>query len=221
MLEINSHSLFSKWFSESGKMVQRMFDGIWELVHDPHTFVIVLIDEVESLAGARTAALSGNEPSDSIRVVNALLTQIDKLKKQRNVLIMTTSNMKQAIGLPSQRAIYNILRSSLHELTRAGILYPPLELLDVDVVIGDLLNSNPSPFVIAGNAGTIGNDQSILSMQLYEIAGTCRAGHLSGRAIRRLPFVAHANYVQAPRATMKTFLTALIGAARDEAVSRE
>ena len=28
LLEINSHSLFSKWFSESGKLVQKMFDKI-------------------------------------------------------------------------------------------------------------------------------------------------------------------------------------------------
>lgn len=56
------------------------------------------LDEVESLAAARKAALSGTEPSDSIRVVNALLTQIDRLKQKRNVLILTTSNITEAIG---------------------------------------------------------------------------------------------------------------------------
>ena len=35
------------------------------------------MDEVESLAAARKAAASGSEPSDAIRVVNALLTQVD------------------------------------------------------------------------------------------------------------------------------------------------
>lgn len=28
LIEINSHSLFSKWFSESGKLVQKMFETI-------------------------------------------------------------------------------------------------------------------------------------------------------------------------------------------------
>ncbi|KAF9982674.1 Pachytene checkpoint protein 2 [Mortierella antarctica] len=98
LLEINSHSLFSKWFSESGKMVQKMFDQIWSMVEDEDAFVCVLIDEVESLAAARKAALSGNEPSDSLRVVNALLTQIDRLKQRKNVLILTTSNITEAIG---------------------------------------------------------------------------------------------------------------------------
>jgi len=42
-LEINSHSLFSKWFSESGKLVQRLFNGITELIEEEEGFVVVLI----------------------------------------------------------------------------------------------------------------------------------------------------------------------------------
>ena len=73
-MEVNSHSLFSKWFSESGKLVQKMFSHVQELIDDPVAFVCVLIDEVESLAAARKA--SSSEPSDAIRVVNAVLTQV-------------------------------------------------------------------------------------------------------------------------------------------------
>lgn len=43
LLEINSHSLFSKWFSESGKMVQKLFNEIWTMVEDPDVFVCLLI----------------------------------------------------------------------------------------------------------------------------------------------------------------------------------
>lgn len=43
LLEINSHSLFSKWFSESGKLVQRLFTSITELVEEEDGFVVVLI----------------------------------------------------------------------------------------------------------------------------------------------------------------------------------
>lgn len=35
LVEINSHSLFSKWFSESGKLVQKMFTEIKRLVENP------------------------------------------------------------------------------------------------------------------------------------------------------------------------------------------
>lgn len=60
--------MFSKWFSESGKLVLRLFSKIKEIVEDKDTFVCILIDEVESLTAARKGALSGTEPSDAIRV---------------------------------------------------------------------------------------------------------------------------------------------------------
>ena len=37
--------------------------------------------QVESLTAARKSAMQGQEPSDAIRVVNALLTQIDHIKR--------------------------------------------------------------------------------------------------------------------------------------------
>jgi SpoVK/Ycf46/Vps4 family AAA+-type ATPase len=42
-IEINSHSLFSRWFSESGKLVQNLFRRVEELCEDEDNFVIVLI----------------------------------------------------------------------------------------------------------------------------------------------------------------------------------
>jgi predicted DNA-binding ribbon-helix-helix protein len=91
LLEINSHSLFSRWFSESGKLVQQLFGRIEEIAADAKTLCVVLIDEVESLSAARNA--SGSEPSDALRVVNAMLTQLDQLKRLPNVLMLTTSNI--------------------------------------------------------------------------------------------------------------------------------
>lgn len=43
LVEINSHSLFSKWFSESGKLVQKIFDKVHDLISDENCFVIVMI----------------------------------------------------------------------------------------------------------------------------------------------------------------------------------
>jgi len=136
LLEINSHSLFSRWFSESGKLVQRLFSSVMDMVEDEETFVIVLIDEVESLTAARAGAMAGTEPSDALRVVNALLTQLDKLKHKKNVLVMSTSNLAKAIDsafvdradivqyvdLPPREAIYEILRTCLAELVGKGIV---------------------------------------------------------------------------------------------------
>lgn len=39
-----------------------------------------------------------NHRSLRVQVVNALLTQLDKLKHRKNVLVMTTSNLSAAIG---------------------------------------------------------------------------------------------------------------------------
>ena len=85
--------------SQSGKLVQKMFQKLQDMIEDKSTLVCVLIDEVESLASARTSAFRGSEPSDAIRVVNALLTQLDQIRRYPNVLILTTSNMTGAIDI--------------------------------------------------------------------------------------------------------------------------
>lgn len=56
---MNAHSLFSKWFSESGKLVSKLFGAITELVEEPQSLVFVLIDEVESLTAARKVGVGG------------------------------------------------------------------------------------------------------------------------------------------------------------------
>jgi SpoVK/Ycf46/Vps4 family AAA+-type ATPase len=43
--------------------------------------------------------VGGSEPSDAIRAVNALLTQLDQLKRFPNAMVLTTSNITEAIDL--------------------------------------------------------------------------------------------------------------------------
>ena len=59
----------------------KMFQSVEEVVKQNSSLVVLLIDEVESLTRARQSSISGNEPSDALRAVNALLTQIDKIKR--------------------------------------------------------------------------------------------------------------------------------------------
>ena len=66
---------------QSGKLVGKMFDKIQEFIDKKDSLVCILIDEVESLANNRKHMMSGNEPSDSMRVVNALLTRLDDVKR--------------------------------------------------------------------------------------------------------------------------------------------
>ena len=86
-----------QWFGESGKLVQRLFDEVKAKLADPTTFVILMIDEVESLTSARKNANSALECSDSLRMVNSLLTQLDGIKKFPNVLVLATSNLTGSI----------------------------------------------------------------------------------------------------------------------------
>lgn len=136
LMEVNSHSLFSKWFSESGKLVMNLFDQISEIAEDDECFVCILIDEVESIASARNASARSNEPGDAVRVVNAVLTSLDSLKRRQNVLVLCTSNMVDGIdpafldrvdysvyiGPPSAQARNEILSSCISELNRKGIV---------------------------------------------------------------------------------------------------
>ncbi|KAL6073014.1 hypothetical protein STEG23_010740, partial [Scotinomys teguina] len=193
LIEINSHSLFSKWFSESGKLVTRMFQKIQDLIDDKEALVFVLIDEVESLTAARNACRAGAEPSDAIRVVNAVLTQIDQIKRHSNVVILTTSNItekidvafvdradiKQYIGPPSTAAIFRIYLSCLEELMKCQIIYPRQQLLTLREL--EMI-------------GFIENNVSKLSLLLSEISR--KSEGLSGRVLRKLPFLAHALYIQ-------------------------
>ena len=43
--------------------------------------------------------MSGSEPADSVRAVNALLTALDSLKAHPNVMMLTTSNITEAIDV--------------------------------------------------------------------------------------------------------------------------
>lgn len=222
LIEVNAHSLFSKWFSESGKLVAKLFQNIQEMVEDENNLVFVLIDEVESLAAARKAALSGSEPSDSIRVVNALLTQLDKLKSSPNVIIMTTSNITAAIdiafvdradikayvGPPTLEARYEILRSCVQELLRTGIINnlqdDPVEIL----TFRSFKEKLQSCEMQAAQASVA------LSRQLFEAAEACEG--LSGRSLRKLPFLAHAGVTHPFNCDPIGFLCTMVETAKRE-----
>ncbi|XP_010521495.1 PREDICTED: pachytene checkpoint protein 2 homolog [Tarenaya hassleriana] len=223
LVEVNAHSLFSKWFSESGKLVAKLFQKIQEMVEEDNNLVFVLIDEVESLAAARKAALSGSEPSDSIRVVNALLTQMDKLKSSPNVIILTTSNITTAIdvafvdradikayvGPPTLHVRYEILRSCLEELIRKGII---LNFQGSD----ELAIPSFSSLKEKSNITNIHDMKTVpwFCKQLVEAAEACEG--LSGRSLRKLPFLSHAALADPNGHDPSEFLCSMIETAKRE-----
>jgi cytidylate kinase len=230
LIEVNSHSLFSKWFSESGKLILKLFEKIEELIEDKESLVCVLIDEVESLTAARQAAAGSSEPSDAIRAVNALLTQLDRLKKYENVIVLTTSNITQAIDLafvdradikqyigpPNTRARYEILRSCVLELQRVGIITSLEPLLafdelprldDPDDSEGEQAVSIIESCAIQDGKQDEPAEKHALSLQLRHVAVITKG--MSGRFLRKVPFHAHAFFVQTPTVSLLLFIRAL------------
>ncbi|ETW84330.1 AAA+-type ATPase [Heterobasidion irregulare TC 32-1] len=238
LLEINSHSLFSRWFSESGKLVQRLFSSVMDLVDDEDTFVVVLIDEVESLTAARAGAMAGTEPSDALRVVNALLTQLDKLRHKKNVLVVSTSNLPKAIDsafvdradivqyvdLPAREAIYAILRTCLLELIVKGIV-TPVDIPEVKeaklyarTVPTSQWTSGGATIPAAPSEQTPRERAKHVALCLFSLAQKCRDQGMSGRSLRRLPVLAQARYiglgfVPAPTSVLSTIKPSTNGTA--------
>lgn len=222
LVEINSHSLFSRWFSESGKLVQKVFGEIVELLEDQNALVCVLVDEIESIAFSRDK-ISSNEPSDSIRVVNAVLTQLDRLRRFSNVFILATSNLTdsidtafldradfiQYIGNPTEEAIYEIYRTALHDLYTVGIIKrDDMTTGKHPQSIGEYL-----PTYREATEPTRASSRSctIVDMMLHVVK---LSEGLSGRTLRKIPFLTHALYVKQDSEHMLNFLSAMRQAIR-------
>lgn len=153
LIELTCSNVFSRWFGESSKNVSELFNEIEQLLKlnaDKGVFVCILIDEVEAIASSRTDILGKNEATDGVRVVNTLLTHLDKLKQYNNFLVLSTSNLLNSIdpafldradgkfylGNPSETIVYNILKVSLRELIETGILKTNENLEDLEKNIG-------------------------------------------------------------------------------------
>ncbi|CAK9785552.1 AAA-domain-containing protein [Cutaneotrichosporon oleaginosum] len=230
LIEINSHSLFSKWFSESGKLVQKVFDKVQEYLGDPECLVVVMIDEVESIAVSRATAMMGSEPSDTVRVVNAILTQLDRLKQSPNALVLATSNLvggidaafvdradiKQYIGPPPPEAIYWILKSTFTELGKRR------EGRDRLAPHGDRLLCWKEATPESRQAFETRKEERIwlASVELRKIAVRCHALGASGRFLRRLPKLAHVRLGR-PSARLAQWMEAFAAEVEAEAEGRE
>lgn len=66
LVEANTNSLLSKYFGESGKLISALFDEVQSLAESPSTLVCVVMDEVETIAGSREKATSGDECNEYV-----------------------------------------------------------------------------------------------------------------------------------------------------------
>lgn len=141
-LEVEPHGLASARLGRSQKAVTELFgQTIAEQADDP---LIVLLDEVETLAADRSKMSLEANPIDVHRATDAVLAQLDFLAaKHKKLLFIATSNFPGAIdsalvsradlvrtiGLPTPEACHTILLSTIAALAEA---YPRLKNLKGD-----------------------------------------------------------------------------------------
>ncbi|KAF2854771.1 AAA-domain-containing protein [Plenodomus tracheiphilus IPT5] len=135
LLEVASDALLSKFFGESSKAVGKLFKKIVEMaVTDRSRFLVVLFDEVESIAGCREQALKSSEVADAHRAAVQMLRGLDAVRKCANVVFICTTNfignidsafldrifLREYISVPAVNSILDILRGELNDLLRSG-----------------------------------------------------------------------------------------------------
>jgi SpoVK/Ycf46/Vps4 family AAA+-type ATPase len=132
-IEVEPHSLTSSSLGKSQKAVR---DLLGETIAEQAGLgpLIVLLDEVETLAADRSRMSMDANPIDVHRATDAVLAQLDQLaSKFPHLLFIATSNFTRAVdgaflsradlienvGLPGPDACKSILRSALDELSLA------------------------------------------------------------------------------------------------------
>lgn len=84
LVEVNANAMLSKYFGESGKLIESTFDQVEAMAKDRSKLVVVVVDEVETIASSRQRVSSSGECSDGLRV--SLLFALNAPKHYRALL---------------------------------------------------------------------------------------------------------------------------------------
>lgn len=141
LLELSADRIFSRYFGESPKRLSMAFTIIENILKNEMSkyngaFIFMIIDEIETLATDRSRLMANNETADGVRLVNTLLTHLDKLKHYSNFFMIGTSNLIESLDtafkdracglfqlpLPNEEAIFNIFEQRLGYLLEMNII---------------------------------------------------------------------------------------------------
>jgi len=143
-IEINPHGLMSAEHGQSQRKVTELLTEHVPSLADDGMPTVVLLDEVESMAVARSEASLTSNPADVHRATDAVLTAIDSnAAKLPNLLFVATSNFTGALDeaflsrvdvaihvpAPDVAGVLAILRVTLKAM---AIAFPPLGQLACD-----------------------------------------------------------------------------------------
>jgi SpoVK/Ycf46/Vps4 family AAA+-type ATPase len=144
LIEVNPHGLMSVEHGQSQqKVIELLTEHIPDLAADGLA-TLALLDEVESMAVARSAASLSANPADIHRATDAVLTGLDQVTRDHpHILFVATSNFTEALDeafisradvavelpLPDAEARAMILRRTLGDF---AVAYPKFEALADD-----------------------------------------------------------------------------------------
>lgn len=144
LLEINPHGLMSADHGRSQQQVSELMCEVVPGLADDRAPTILLLDEVESMAVARSGASLGANPVDVHRATDAVLTALDDLTTRHpHIVTVATSNFTSGLDaafvsradaaievpLPDEKALLQILRDTLDGYATA---YPASATLSAD-----------------------------------------------------------------------------------------
>jgi SpoVK/Ycf46/Vps4 family AAA+-type ATPase len=143
LIEVNPHGLMSAEHGQSQQKVAELLAEHMPLLADDRIPTVLVLDEVESMAVARSAASLSANPADVHRATDAVLSALDRLTAEHpHIITIATSNFTEALDeafqsradavievpRPSAGAIEQILARTLRGFAEA---YPALrELAD-------------------------------------------------------------------------------------------
>ncbi len=134
--EVDPHALPSQMLGESQRNTMNLLEKSLPELAAKGRPVIVVIDEVNTLATSRSMATGGRDPVDVMRATEAALRGIDYLAAaSSNVVILATSNFVATIdeamldrldvaieiALPERETIVSILRDTVDEVPAVAI----------------------------------------------------------------------------------------------------
>lgn len=128
LIDINPHGLMSADHGRSQQLVTELLCEVIPREADDHLPTVVVLDEVESMAVARSEASLAANPVDVHRATDAVLTALDELTlRHPHILTVATSNFTSGLDvafvsradvaiempLPNADALTAILRDTL------------------------------------------------------------------------------------------------------------
>ena len=172
LIEINPHGLMS---AEHGQSQQRIFELLCEhipMLADDGVPTIVLLDEVESMAVARSAASLSANPADVHRATDAVLMALDRnARAHPHLLTIATSNFTEALD------------EAFRSRADVAIEVPPPDLAGVTAILQRTLTDFGQRY---RKLGVLAQDPHLIQIA-RELAG------LDGRRIRKVVTVALAS----------------------------